>query len=187
MSRPVHTLPVMYPDNGILATVPGQYVSEGANALPDPETAADEEVTATIDADWAGVVKITYRRQLARHRKHSHWYWRAVRADPVGGDATVTLGGGQSMARTWAQSIVDTALLLRGTHPAAPALDVLDLVMQDHVGTSPNFDTGSSDHTDAGMPFAELLRAAFGQASDAPDDDQVLIDRFAERYQLWQQ
>lgn len=23
----------------------------------------------------------TYRRQLVKHRKHSHWYWRAVRAD----------------------------------------------------------------------------------------------------------
>lgn len=81
---------------------------------------------------------------------------------------------------------MDTALQLRSMHPAAPALDVLDQVMQDHVGRSPSFDTGSSDHTDADMPFAELLRAAFGQAGDAADADQVLIDRFAERYRLWQ-
>jgi hypothetical protein len=71
----------MYPDNGILARVPGQYVGQGSNGLPDPETATDQELTATVDAGWAGVVTITYRRQLAKHRKHSHWYWRAVRAE----------------------------------------------------------------------------------------------------------
>jgi hypothetical protein len=71
----------MTPDNGILATVPGQFVAEGSQGLPDPATAAVDELTATIDADWAGWVRITYRRQLARHRKHSHWYWHAVRAD----------------------------------------------------------------------------------------------------------
>lgn len=90
------------------------------------------------------------------------------------------------MARTGAHSIVDAALALRNSHPAAPALDVLDLVMRGHSGTSPSFDTGTSDHTDAGMPFADLLRAAFGQPGDAPDDEQVLIDRFAARYLLWQ-
>jgi hypothetical protein len=38
-------------------------------------------MSADIDADYSGRVRITYRRQLARHRKHSHWFWRAVRAD----------------------------------------------------------------------------------------------------------
>lgn len=70
-----------YADNGILANVPGQFVSQGSEGLPDPETATVEVQTAVVDADWAGRVTITYRRQLARHRKHSHWYWRAVRAD----------------------------------------------------------------------------------------------------------
>lgn len=67
--------------NGILARVPGEFVSLGSTSLPDPETATDQELTVTVDADWAGVVRITYRRHLVKHRKHSHWYWRAVRAD----------------------------------------------------------------------------------------------------------
>lgn len=77
----------MYPDNGILATVPGQFVAQASQGLPDAGTATEQEVSATVDADWAGVVTITYRRQLARHRKHSHWYWIAVRADPIAAEA----------------------------------------------------------------------------------------------------
>jgi hypothetical protein len=90
------------------------------------------------------------------------------------------------MTSRTAQAIVDAALELRRTHPKAPAIEVLDLVMQGHVGTSPDFDTGRSDHTDAGMPFGDLLREAFGQAGDAPDDEQAVLDRFAARYRLWQ-
>jgi hypothetical protein len=70
----------MYPDNGILAKVPGQLVADGSKGLPDAESATADTMSAEIDADWAGRVRITYRRQLARHRKHSHWYWQAVRA-----------------------------------------------------------------------------------------------------------
>ncbi len=71
----------MYRDNGILAAVPGQCVSQGSKGLPDPETSNEQELTAVVDAEWAGVVRITYRRQFVKHRKHSHWYWQAVRAD----------------------------------------------------------------------------------------------------------
>jgi hypothetical protein len=90
------------------------------------------------------------------------------------------------VASVAAQAIVDAALELRRTHPSAPAIDVLDLVMQAHLGSAPDFDTGRADHTDAGMPFGDLLREAFGQPGDAPDDDQPVLDRFAARYRLWQ-
>ena len=90
------------------------------------------------------------------------------------------------MTCSTAQAIVDAAMQLRRTHPNVPALDVLDLVMQAHLCTSPDFDTGHSDHTDAGMPFGQLLQEAFGRSDDPPGDDQAVLDRFAERYVLWQ-
>ena len=73
----------MYPDNGCLAGVPGEFVSQGSKGLPDPETSTEQEISATVDADWAGLARVTYRRKLVRHRKHSHWYWRAIRADHI--------------------------------------------------------------------------------------------------------
>jgi hypothetical protein len=90
------------------------------------------------------------------------------------------------MTCSTAQAIVDAAMQLRRTHPHVPALDVLDLVMQAHICTSPDFDTGRSDHTDAGMPFGQLLQEAFGHPDDPTGDDQPVLDRFAERYVLWQ-
>jgi hypothetical protein len=70
-----------YADNGILAKVPGEFIAMASKGLPDPETATEGTLSAEIDASWAGRVRLTYVRQLVRHRKHSHWYWLAVRAD----------------------------------------------------------------------------------------------------------
>jgi hypothetical protein len=69
------------PDNGILSTVPGEFVAQGSKGLPEPATAMAELRTATLDAAHAGRVTITYERALAKHGKSRHWYWRAVRAD----------------------------------------------------------------------------------------------------------
>jgi hypothetical protein len=74
---------MQYPDNGIMASVPGQFIARGSQQLPDPETATEAEMSVTLEADFVGRVRITYRRQLARHRKHSHWYWAAVRAETL--------------------------------------------------------------------------------------------------------
>lgn len=71
----------MRSDNGILTKVPGEYVAQGAQSLPDPATATADTMIVALDAGWVGPVCITYRRQLAQHRKHTHWYWHAVRAD----------------------------------------------------------------------------------------------------------
>lgn len=103
------------------------------------------------------------------------------------------------MGDTEAQKIVEAALQLLRTHPGVPPLDVLDLVMSGHRGSDPNFDDGQGgDHTMPPAPFARLLRDAFdpdfpdaemsgaGWRSQALADrwDSVL-DRFAERYQIW--
>jgi len=68
-------------DNGILASVPGQYIAQAARSLPEPATSLHERVSAVIDADWAGVVRIRYQRQKMRHGRDSHWAWVAYRAE----------------------------------------------------------------------------------------------------------
>lgn len=70
------------------------------------------------------------------------------------------------MADPTARAIVDSVLALRQSHPHAPALDVLDLAMKPHRGTSPEFDAGRSDLTDPGAPFGDVLRQAFDPAYD---------------------
>ena len=70
-------------DNGILASVPGDCVAQGMQQLPNAESATHEQVIADLDAREAGCVRITYRRRCLRHRKLTHWYWHAVRADPL--------------------------------------------------------------------------------------------------------
>ena len=70
-----------YSDNGILAKVPGQFIGMASQGLPSPETATDTRMSATIDADWAGRVRITYERRNHRHGKSSCWTWAAIYAE----------------------------------------------------------------------------------------------------------
>jgi hypothetical protein len=100
--------------------------------------------------------------------------------------------------------IVETALALRASYPAVPALDVPDEAMNGHHGINPEFDDSSSpagDHTDPPSPFARLLRDAF--APDIADADfathggasnedafwlrweEGVMQPFAARYGLW--
>lgn len=67
-------------DNGILAQVPGEYVSQGKRDLPPPAAAEDRDYTAEVDAGHVGRVLITYRPQKHKRGKSSHWFWVAVRA-----------------------------------------------------------------------------------------------------------
>lgn len=114
------------------------------------------------------------------------------------------------MPNAQAQSIVRTALALASSHPNVPLLDVLDLAMVGHTGSSPDFDAYGErfgDWTDPNSPFGDLLRQAFaaGQVdamssaawlSEEPmhvaNQERVLsawqslvVDPFAQRYQLW--
>ncbi len=92
------------------------------------------------------------------------------------------------MAQTTGTQIAEAALALGRSHPRASALEILDQVMLGHSNTSPSFDNGLIDHTDPGQPFADLLREAFRDPHGADDaySQQLLIDRFADRYGLWQ-
>jgi hypothetical protein len=72
-------------DNGILASVPGQFVAQAGRLLPDPACAVDDEMSVEIDADWAGRVRLTFRkRRYSRPKgKSSYVAWLCWRADPI--------------------------------------------------------------------------------------------------------
>jgi hypothetical protein len=48
--------------DGILAKVPGEFVSAGSKGMPEPASATESTMGADVDANWAGRVRITYRR-----------------------------------------------------------------------------------------------------------------------------
>lgn len=70
-------------NNGILAEVGGQYVSEAGKTLPPAATAEDRDYPVEIDAGHAGKVRILFRKQKLKRAKHSHWFWLARRAERV--------------------------------------------------------------------------------------------------------
>lgn len=68
-------------DNGILAQVPGQFIAQASQTLPPAGTAEDRDYPVEIDAGHLGAVRITFRKQKAKHGKSSHWFWSAKRAE----------------------------------------------------------------------------------------------------------
>lgn len=92
--------------------------------------------------------------------------------------------------------IVQRALELSKKHPKWSSLQVLDVAMDGHVNTHPDFevrhsDQAFSDWLDPPSPFSQLLKGAFGAHVEAEEFDaraerwQEVIDAFASRYQLW--
>jgi hypothetical protein len=71
------------PENGILASVPGQYIAEATQLLPPAETAEDRDYTVDIDAGHVGRVRLYARKQKARSGKHAHWFWLVNRAEHI--------------------------------------------------------------------------------------------------------
>lgn len=98
-----------------------------------------------------------------------------------------------------ALKIVTTALDLRRSMPALPALQVLDAAMDGHHSIGPNFEDASQpggDHTDPRAEFGQLLREAFAthltpehcREADIDLDEAwqfAVMEPFAERYDLW--
>ncbi|CAM3696649.1 hypothetical protein [Roseateles saccharophilus] len=92
--------------------------------------------------------------------------------------------------------IVRRAFELAGKHPDWTGLQVLDVAMNGHVETPPDFETMSNDNgyidwLSPPSPFAHLLKAAFApnlteEAFDARSDEwHEVIDAFGSRYRLW--
>lgn len=71
--------------NGILSRVPGQYIAQASKSLPDPSCAVDDEICVEIDADWAGRVRLTFRKQRYSRPKGKISYvsWLCRHAEAV--------------------------------------------------------------------------------------------------------
>jgi len=74
---------MMEADNGILTSVPGQFVSAAHDSLPPAAIAEDRPYEVLIEAGHIGWVRLYMRRMKARHHKHSHWFWSVYRAEPA--------------------------------------------------------------------------------------------------------
>lgn len=93
-------------------------------------------------------------------------------------------------------AIVRRALDLAQRHPDWTSLRVIDVAMDGHVESHPDFEVagadGFTDWLNPPSPFAVLLRNAFGAhlavdefSPQAPRWHEV-IDAFQSRYRLWQ-
>lgn len=70
-------------DNGILARVPGEYVSQALKTLPKAETSTKDYETAFVDVGppWnLGLVRITAKRSKYKRAKFTRYIWHAVHA-----------------------------------------------------------------------------------------------------------
>ncbi|MCE4556856.1 hypothetical protein [Pelomonas cellulosilytica] len=88
-SHPDHIapLPSTHVDNGILGRVPSQYVAQALNSLPAPACTVDDEIRVEVDADWAGRVCLTFKKQHYRRSraKTSYCSWLCTYAEAANG------------------------------------------------------------------------------------------------------
>lgn len=77
------SLPATHTDNGILARVPSQFIAQAGRTLPDPSCAIEEQMQVEIEADWLGLVRLTFiRRRYSRPRaKTSYYAWHCLHAE----------------------------------------------------------------------------------------------------------
>ena len=66
-----------------------------------------------------------------------------------------------------AQAVVQAAVHLNRSHPHAPAIDVLDLVMEGRIDQTLDFAHPAGSLAEPGSPFGKLLAAAFDEAMTA--------------------
>jgi hypothetical protein len=97
------------------------------------------------------------------------------------------------MADRAALAIVRKALELTRQHPGRTPLEILDLAMDGHRGSAPDFSTNDpeGDVDGAQRRFGELLRQAFAPRLGAFNGNATVrwqrevLERFAQRYELW--
>jgi hypothetical protein len=61
----------------ILARIPGQYVAQALNTLPNAEKAALDVMEVLIDVPNIGAVRITAKRMKHKKGKSTHYFWNA--------------------------------------------------------------------------------------------------------------
>jgi hypothetical protein len=93
------------------------------------------------------------------------------------------------MADAAARAIVRKALELTQRNPGCSALEIIDLAMEGHLGSAPDFSArDEADDGDAQQRFAELLRRAFTPGNGVAGEERwqrEVLERFAQRYELW--
>lgn len=63
-------------DNGILASIPGQFVSAAIDQLPDAETVAPANGRMETELDVPGIGRVRFKaRQMVSKGKSRYWYW----------------------------------------------------------------------------------------------------------------
>jgi len=70
-------------DNGILGSVPGEFIIMASKGLPPAETCTSPTVHATIQAADLKPVVIRFVRQRMEHGRQSYWSWVAEHAAEV--------------------------------------------------------------------------------------------------------
>jgi len=89
------------------------------------------------------------------------------------------------MADREAQEIVHQVVVLTKAYAHIAPLEILDLAMENHLGSEPNFEVCGqpwSDWTDEASPLGALMRRALGADGCS---HALLLARYAERYALW--
>ncbi|MEC3768445.1 MULTISPECIES: hypothetical protein [Cupriavidus] len=69
--------------NGILAQVQGHHVAAALQTLPRATAEAPNHHEVLVEAGHLGTVRLFIVKKLARHNRHSHYYWSAYRAEPA--------------------------------------------------------------------------------------------------------
>ncbi|MCO4864405.1 hypothetical protein MKD38_22220 [Cupriavidus sp. WGlv3] len=69
--------------NGILAQVQGHHVAAALQTLPRATADAPNHHEVLVEAGHLGTVRLFVVKKLARHNRHSHYYWSAYRAEPA--------------------------------------------------------------------------------------------------------
>lgn len=70
--------------NGILAQVQGHHVAAALQTLGPATRDAPDHHEVLVEAGHLGTVRLFIQKKLARHNRHSHYYWSAYRAEPAG-------------------------------------------------------------------------------------------------------
>lgn len=64
----------------ILASIPGEYVSEALQTLPNAGTTMQATLETIIDVPDKGRVRFTCRRFCHKKNKSSYWFWTPEKA-----------------------------------------------------------------------------------------------------------
>jgi hypothetical protein len=87
-----------YPDDGMLARVPGPVVVQASKSLPDPACALDDEMSVDVEAAWVGPVRLTFKKQCYSrpNGKIPYVAWLCRHAEPIAGAGSSKLSDTKS-------------------------------------------------------------------------------------------